>query len=652
LAQSARAGLPVLLFFESFPGMEGQGTHGVTKAMGFRDFMACVADRSIDANGLKDLRAKVSRNYDFLWMKTEGLYPWQFAVLNDFSIDVIDCLYTSSEELTSLASLEFRNEDGRLPLHIALGNRSFHLVSKLLEAYPKAAGIRDGLGILPLHTCITISPFPSNGIEVCQKLIKLFPQAVKENIQDKTLLHVGLEVRLPPRLFDDILVAHRAATSKFDGSGKLPLHLALELDYDIRVVDLLLKAYPRGLLCPMSCRGQDILPIQYVIQTHRQLPLVSLVMHGGMNEQTPDDPLLIACARAALEGRKARPYTQHVVQPRAKSKGRMYCAGQTKDFEALLDSTDDAKYLDIVVFTEDWVHIVVRMKPNDKVDQLKEKLYQLTGVPLRSQRLTYRGITMSDSHSLAQYNFTMEYMVKMEERSDILHLALRSPRDFSQVALRVLDARPELAFQPDGFGILPLHAALMSQASLEVIEKLVCCDQQATLKPLKNEQNLESHILEYPIHLGLRKTFSPKVIRMLLDGVSREDFTEEGTFAPVSGKFTNTKRQWCPEAEAAFTHLPMHLAIDSYDAGGTLIIEVVDLLLEKNCPITAINRVTGETILECLLRNGASEKFFYSLFPTIVSECIFVLTHQGPGGRTPIHTAVQHDNPVAIIELL
>jgi len=46
------------------------------------------------------------------------------------------------------------------------------------------------------------------------------------------------------------------------------------------------------------------------------------------------------------------------------------------------------------------------------------------------------------------------------------------------------------------------------------------------------------------------------------------------------------------------------------------------------------------------------KSFFFSLFQTIVSNCVYVITHQGPGGRTPIHTAVHHDHPVGIIELL
>jgi len=98
------------------------------------------------------------------------------------------------------ACRDYDSSAGRLPLHFACesGNSSLSLFSAVLKAYPDAVAMGDELaGRLPVHWACK-NPNSSLGLELVKKLIKLYPEALKQTDQVGALpVHYACENRTP-----------------------------------------------------------------------------------------------------------------------------------------------------------------------------------------------------------------------------------------------------------------------------------------------------------------------------------------------------------------------------------------------------------------------------------------------------------------------
>ena len=142
----------------------------------------------------------------------------------------------------------------------------------VLEAYPSAAAEKDSTGNLPLHTAVEHGAC----VKVVDMLLKAYPDAARERGKCHQFpvpmfsdaapkqnehstgdlpLHTicrgptqtGFDFNLrswQPDFLRLVLEAFPAAAAEKDSTGNLPLHTAVEHDACVKVVDMLLKAYP------------------------------------------------------------------------------------------------------------------------------------------------------------------------------------------------------------------------------------------------------------------------------------------------------------------------------------------------------------------------------------------------------------------------
>ena len=146
--------------------------------------------------------------------------------------------------LITPAAAALKDEDGKIPLHIAALKKASPVVIKaLLAAYPEGAETTASDGFLPVNKALTFSA-PEESIKL---LLDAYPESM--SIKDKNgfyplhthLLNATEGVTLV--LLDGYPDACKAKDSKH---GYLPLHLAAKSAAPVEVVKAVLTTYPEA----------------------------------------------------------------------------------------------------------------------------------------------------------------------------------------------------------------------------------------------------------------------------------------------------------------------------------------------------------------------------------------------------------------------
>lgn len=256
------------------------------------------------------------------------------------------------------------------------------------------------------------------------------------------------------------------------------------------------------------------------------------------------------------------------------------------------------------------------------------------------------------------YLQTEKHAFELDERTwNALHYAVNFyPKDLELVQM-IIKLSPKSVFEADHYGRLPLHIALGSYASEEVIAELLKADDLGTLNTVLKATNFLENL---PLHIALSQSASRKTVEALLKGNERTIFAKTGV-----------------------GRLPLHVAL-SHRASP----DVIDLLLEtyednmqqyevelgddiyepfrgllpihiatwNNCPAKTISLLLerdDENDLideEVHLTVGKSMKMLASSMNSTANQDLYA-SHL-INGMTPLHLALRHGSTETIHLLL
>lgn len=550
-----------------------------------------------------------------------------------------------------------RNPAGRLPLHMALDYypKEEMLVS-LTDMYPSAVRELDVDTRLPLHVVLEMTPFLAHFTSLAMKFIGIYPNACRVKFPDGRLpLHMALDRCLPTMLVLQIFQSYRSAAGVPKRDGKFPLNLALENEVEVDVVAKIVEAHPKALMKKMNLAGRRVLPLEYAMKKHYPLPLVKCLMSGGGSSC----PRVLAYARAVAMGRIGKDCraegssrggkTLESVVPLTVSRhgGRLIM----QEFDEHND--EDVQKAKCLIRSDDGLLLTVLCSSEEQVEDLRMAVQAAEAKALRlsekestwpdEQRLSYGANQLHNGHSLVYYGITKEVMIHLRQRHEALHEALRV-RMADEIVLELLNLRPEAAQEDDGNGMLPLHIALMHDASVAVVQELI------ERYPQAGKLSVEGTLGQYPLHIALKAGYPPTTVEQLLRAKAHPtpdspapweaDWTEEGLYSP--GKLF-------PDPENCM--LPLHMAIIHCHEGGHLQ-ATVELLVKYKCHIQARDRATGHSAVECCLAARRADDLFNFILEEAESQAPDSLLEENPQGQLPLHVACSSNASVKVVETL
>lgn len=175
---------------------------------------------------------------------SSGELPLHWAAHSNFDIAIVKRLVEEYPDSVRLA-----NQDGNLPLHIAIKSRNPETVKYLLNLYPEACQVTDSLGWLPLHYAVNGTPEPDR--EILELCLATFPNGCEHpNYQGFFPLHLYIRNKAVPAVWvlDKLIAAFPFAAFITTGEqDELPLHvLAARSPPAIDCVKLLVAINPDG----------------------------------------------------------------------------------------------------------------------------------------------------------------------------------------------------------------------------------------------------------------------------------------------------------------------------------------------------------------------------------------------------------------------
>eukprot|EP00964_Phaeocystis_antarctica_P077041 scaffold47726_cov53-Phaeocystis_antarctica.AAC.4 len=154
--------------------------------------------------------------------KQIGMPSLSEALRNEASDAVVLALLAAHPE-----GAKEKDENGNLPLHFAVAyEASEAVVQALLAAHPEGAKEKNTYGSLPLHRAVEEQASDA----VVLALLAAHPEGAKEK-SDQTSslpLHAAVAVEASDAVVLALLEVYPLASLRKDGSGRLPLDIALE----------------------------------------------------------------------------------------------------------------------------------------------------------------------------------------------------------------------------------------------------------------------------------------------------------------------------------------------------------------------------------------------------------------------------------------
>ena len=169
-----------------------------------------------------------------------------------------------------------REDDKKIiPLHIAAESKaSVEVLNLLIKKYPYGVIIEDEGGNIPLHYAIR-----SRNIDKIIALLKAYPEGIKKTCSEKMLpLHIAIEYQSPLEIINLLLESYPEALKKKDNLGCLPIHIAIENYSSLDVINALLKLYPDGAKVKDRIFGR--LPLHYAIRNKVSSEIIN-VLHSA-----------------------------------------------------------------------------------------------------------------------------------------------------------------------------------------------------------------------------------------------------------------------------------------------------------------------------------------------------------------------------------
>lgn len=141
-----------------------------------------------------------------------------------------------------------------LPLHLYMSQARLHqeVIDLLLQAYPAAAGIPDGQGLIPLFLCVMRDDPSAEIANICKTLCRAYPSApTTMNLTHSLPLHFAAKRHTPNKEILKILLRrHPEGARQVNDFGLLPLHCISGTSDDLEAVKMIYEAFPEGVGAP------------------------------------------------------------------------------------------------------------------------------------------------------------------------------------------------------------------------------------------------------------------------------------------------------------------------------------------------------------------------------------------------------------------
>jgi hypothetical protein len=123
---------------------------------------------------------------------------------------------------TDRRAASVRNNDGRLPLHLASFYQQAEIVRLLIDAFPSDIATQDYEGSIPLHyACWCNEP----NMDIIQLLIQSDPASVaSKNYVGETPFHFAAQERASLHVIESLVQTDRSILVEQDYDGTLPFH--------------------------------------------------------------------------------------------------------------------------------------------------------------------------------------------------------------------------------------------------------------------------------------------------------------------------------------------------------------------------------------------------------------------------------------------
>jgi len=201
------------------------------------------------------------------------------------------------------------------------------LIKAILTLHPKAAGIPNGYGSLPLHVLAQRNCKMKSKVK--EELIDALMQAAPKTLQQtggvglRTPLHIAFTDYISPKLAKRMIDAGPGAARMKDKKGWLPIHVACSRHASPEKLSLLLEAYPES-LHEKTKDGETIMMLAKIHSTksHPNTSLLAALRDFLLNDGSPQALAQIAEADAAKPKGKANGKASGKAKTKATGKTR------------------------------------------------------------------------------------------------------------------------------------------------------------------------------------------------------------------------------------------------------------------------------------------------------------------------------------------
>ena len=141
--------------------------------------------------------------------------------------------------------LSVRNEEGELPIHRAVVNKSMTFCKVLIDAYPQCLRVRTNNGELPIHKACRFGK-----VDTILYMLKLYPESINDVRNGYGNLPIHIAARHAGHDVIESLLKHDPAGASKKTTGnkeQLPLHIASSLYGSQEEVQILFDAYPQAI---------------------------------------------------------------------------------------------------------------------------------------------------------------------------------------------------------------------------------------------------------------------------------------------------------------------------------------------------------------------------------------------------------------------
>lgn len=534
------------------------------------------------------------------------------------TIETIRCIISVNPAYISRRD----EEDGRLPLHIAVRKRniSIDIIEYLISLYEGGIRVQDTRGNLPLH----VACWSKASVNIISLLIKSYPESVKiVNEDDKLPLHLSLMKQAQDDVIFSLINAYPEGI-QVRTSGSYPIHLACSNGASTAVIDTFLRYFLEGSkICDKSkqlpihlCKGVEHDVIRLLVQAHPESLSMkdvhgNLPLHSSIIKKLSTESIILvisSCPDSVREKNKQGCLPLHLAL-RSEVAIEVVSA-LVHSYPQSLQILDNDRHLPIIgAIMSSQPFEVIRLL----VDEHPEGV-RLIG-PQGKLPLHY---AISKQHISSEVISLLieSYPESVRVRDSNGYLPVHLLVDYSCESLysSLLLTYPECVRESCEGGWLPIHQALHHQAPLVIIQLLV----DAFIDSLMYFSSTE--VAPLPINTAFQSLVSLEVVKFLINKCPQCLTTLDST-----GKY------------------PIHHLVGSKNS-----LEIVQFMIHS-CP-ESVQQVDTMGNLPLHLALQCHQPL--DIIATIVQAYPESVSVGDRAGKYPIHFALSYDHCIDIIDLL